>query len=66
MSWARIVLVFEFFAALLKGTYSNGFSLLEISFLVHFVGNIRVIFLACNLNALGTNPAGVQFFRRYS
>ena len=52
MPWAGILLAFKCFGTVPpRGTFATG------------KGNVRRVFLACVLHALGWNPAGVQVFR---
>ena len=54
----------------LQGAFANGFAswrgisrAIELLFFIDSKGNVRRVFLACVLHALGSNPAGVRVFR---
>ena len=77
--WSRNLLVFESFASAPQGTFRccksfpcwrgifacwRGISrAIELLFFMDSKGNVRRVFLACVLHALGWNPAGARVFR---
>ena len=70
MPWARILLVFECFGTVPPRTFANGFAswrgisrAIPLFFFMDSKGNVRRVFLACVLHALGSNPAGVRVFQ---
>ena len=57
---ARILLLFEAFA----GGFPRPCAVIDMFFFMGFKGDVPRVFLACVLDASGTNPAAVRGFRR--